>query len=357
MNNKIIKYTTIFLMIIFIIYCDEKTNDKNLINTFNINEDINKYFKLVDTISLDNHVLIADVHSLDVNKNGQLLVTDQRSKRIYLFSKTGKLIKELKVDSCDPGYKWSPESANFKKDGEIVILDPIGIRFTPNGKCIKKMNTAFFWPAEWSFMNDGRIIGYSIMPGESAKLKVMNKDGEELFSFGRFPNRLKNLRSRSFDYVGILCDNQDNIYQLNPNALQLYKYDNEFNFVEEFNLIVDNFIKITDDLRKVYYDGPGDFINDMNRIRKNRTRAWGMDLLDKDKIMIYYLHNSNILIQIYSTKGKYLLDEDIRISQRFSLAKYGYAYMIKQPEANKEGYLPNPIIEKYQYIYEEKTDE
>jgi len=352
---KLIRFTNIAILISILVFSCKMDDERRGIsfNDKGLSKEFNNYFQFIKTVYLDDDVLIADISYLDVNDEGDLLVTDKMRRKVFLFSRNGKLMKELKYTKCNPGYKWKPEKAQFKQNGEIIILDPRGLKFTAEGDCIGEMNASFLWPGQWAFLTNGNIVGYYAWPGIQPKLSVLDEEGKELLSFGKFSSEFRNLLARGIEYAGLVIDKDDNIYQLNPFSLHLFKYDKNFSLKEEFALRLDNISKMDRDIRAGYFGGPNDLQREFNRVVMNKTRAWGCDLLDDETIIIYYLHtkekNNVIFIQLYSTNGKYLLEEDLKIDQKFAAAKNGYVYKVIQPEPDDHGNLPNPAIEIYKY--------
>lgn len=298
----------------------------------------------VKSIKITNEILIGDISFLDINKNGNILISDRIGNAVHLLDNKGKLLKTLTPDSCNPGFNWRPYQAYFDKQGNILVLNsiPWGYRFWGNGNCRGEMDITFIQPLHISFLNDNSIVGYYTFE-DGHHLKMMNDKGKEKFRFGEFPKEYRRLLYR-FEGGGLVTDKDDNIYQLNLPSPEIFKYNKRGQIIQKFVKIPTYFRKIERDLSN---SDPKAVFSEIPKLLKDKTIALSLFEYDTDKIMVQ-LYNGNFFgIQIYDLKGKYLLKDEIILDRHISAAKYGLIYLVHQPEPEDNGNLPNPVIEVY----------
>lgn len=298
----------------------------------------------VKSIKITNKILIGDISFLDIDKNGNILITDRIGNSVYLLDKEGKFIKTLTPDSCNPGFNWRPYKAFYDKQGNILVLNsiPWGYRFWGNGNCRGGMDITFIAPLHLSFLSDNSIVGYYNLD-DGLHLKIMNYKGEEKLRFGEFPREYERLLYR-FEGGGLVTDKDDNIYQLNLSSPEIFKYNKQGQLIKKFGKIPFYFRKIERDLSN---SDPGTEMSEIPKLLKDKTIAISMFEYDTDKIMVQLYNGNYFGIQIYNLKGKYLLKDEIILDRQISAAKYGLIYFVHQPEPDDNGNLPNPVIEVY----------
>ncbi|MGQ9798059.1 MAG: hypothetical protein ACUVRG_02025 [Ignavibacterium sp.] len=297
----------------------------------------------VRTIKPDEKILIGSINSLDIDKNGNILITDRVANQVYLLDPNGKLIRTLLPDSCHPGFNWRPFDAKFDKSGNILVLNanPWGYRFYKNGKCLGKMDIKFLAPLHISFLSDSSIVGY-YNDLERPHLKMMDNLGREKFKFGRFPDEFKRIIYR-LEGGGLITDKDDNIYQLNVISPEIFKYNKHGKLLKSFYKNPSYYQNIERDFLN---DNPANVLSEVPKLLKDKTLALSLFLFNDDKLLIQFMQGNYYIIQICSLDGKYMKDE-ISIDKQILLAKHGLIYLTYQPEPDKKGNLPNPIIEVY----------
>lgn len=313
---------------------------------FSQSDKVNFYSKTskVKTIKLTEKILIGDINTLDVDKKGNILITDRIASQVCLFSNDGRLLKALSPDSCYPGFNWRPFNARFDKKGNILVLNsiPWGYRFDGDGLCLGEMNITFTAPPHISFFSDGSLVGYYNL-GRENHLKMMDKTGKEKFRFGKFPKEYEKLIYR-FEGGGVVTDQDDNVYQLNVSSPEIFKYSSNGNFIKSFMHVPSYYRKIERDLSG--YD-PAKALTEVPKLLKDKTIALSLFLFDTNKLMVQLYNGKFYGIQICDLEGNYMLKDEIILDRPILNAKFGLIYLIHQPEPDKAGNLPNPVIEVY----------
>jgi hypothetical protein len=338
---------------------EEINNKSNLKEGINIPKDMaeekkifNNYFKKSNDIQLDNKILVAVISDLDIDSEGNLLVTDNVGKNVYLFDEKGRLKKKLSADSCHPGFNWIPLYARFSKNNEILVVNsgPWGFRFKKNGNCLGDMDQTYLASLHVCFKNNGNIIGYyNDYENGEAYLEEMDSLGKAIRRFGQFPKEFKNIISR-LEGGGLVCDDNDNIYQLDVTSPNIVKYGPDGKYITTLFRAPSYFRRIVEDI-KDYSENPMKFMKQVKNLFENNTISFSLQLLDTKKIMILLLNNKKYGIEIFDLDGKFLLNDELITDKYIIAAKNGNIYVVIQPSMDKNGNLPNPKIEVYKFIY------
>lgn len=363
---------TIIILIFTFIYLDNhkkvRKNDNDIKDvskeTYQINKEINvpqnieeekkiftKYFKKIKEIQLDDKILLAVISNLDINEEGNLLVTDNVGKKVYLFDANGKVKKILSADTCHPGFNLNPIYAKFTKENEILLVNsgPWGFRFKKNGDCLGDVDQSFVAPLHVCFKNNGNMIGYyNYNENGGAYLEEMDPLGKPIKKFGEFPQDLSNIVSR-LEGGGIVCDNNNNIYQLDVTSPTVKKYDSKGKYVGKISRKPSYFRGINEDIKE-YSGNPMELMKSVKNLFKKNTISYSLNMLDKDKILVQLLNNKKYGIEIFDLNGNFLFEDELIYDKPIAATSNGYLYIVSQPTVSKNGILPNPIIEIYKLI-------
>ena len=304
----------------------------------------NKIIIPVDSIYVNNEIIIGNISYLDISKNYNLLITDRLSQKVILIDGNGNLLNVLNPEKCTPGINWRPIYAKFNKKNKIYVINsiPWGYRFDKFGKCIGGMDISFISPLHLEFKNNGNLVGYYVLEDGNC-LKEMDNYGRVKKKFGVFPKKYRNIIYR-IEGGGLVIDKNDNIFQANVNEPVIYKMDvnNTMTKIKKKNSynIIDNDISHTSDLRTI--------MSEIKNTIENKVITESLFLLDSNRVALQLRYRKKYIIQIYDTMGNFVINEDIQIQYPFITAKYGYFYRIYQPEPNVSSKkLPNPVIIKY----------
>jgi hypothetical protein len=298
----------------------------------------------VDKVQITDEVLVGSVWAMDVYENEKFLICDRSGKQLLLLDQNGNLIKQLNPEECHPGFNWNPLYSFFNREGEIYIINaaPWGFRFGPNGECIGPMDNTFLATYSYTFINDGKMIGYYTAE-DGNYLKLMDENGNEIKRFGEdeFPDRFKNFIKRS-EGGGVVSDSLGNIYQVNPNSPKVIKYNPQFQKVKEFEHSPDYFREIQEDLTS----NPAKAIMDFGKKTRGKSLIKDIFLISPDKLGVQLYHQKEYPygMIIYDLEGNCLIEDDIVYKKEIKAAEDGYVYFIEQPAPDEEGNLANPVI-------------
>jgi len=313
------------------------------------------YFSKINEIKIPDEIIIGEISYLDFD-DSNLLLTDRISKKVLLINyHSGKLITELDIEKCLPGFHWLPISAHFNGE-EILLLNaiPWGYRFTKNGKCLGQMVTDFVKPQYICFLTNNIIVG--LYNDKSLYLQKMEMNGRLLKKGDNIPEEFKNFTYR-YEGGGVVSDFRDNIYFISSYDWQIKKFDKNLNFIKKIGYPPSYFRKIENDISRE----PNTAIIELGKVLKDKTTTLNIFLLSPNKLLIQYynpnMKNNPIGISLIDTEGNNLLDKEIQIFKKMLLAKHNKVFFYVQPKPINDR-LPNPIIEIYELndksIYKKK---
>lgn len=142
-------------------------------------------FQPADTIRLDASVLAGHYTFVDVDKAGNLLVTDEVSRITHLFSATGVYMTSYSVPDCVPDEgDFLPASSRFIGGGRIVVMSRGrgGAVFDRGGDCLvgtrmwNKLSKAIC-------TQEGSIFMHKQNPQEKSSVSVYDSALEHLTDF------------------------------------------------------------------------------------------------------------------------------------------------------------------------------
>lgn len=335
----------VFLLLLFTInYCTDEGRSEIRFVT----DDAPQLFSLVRRIQLSSDVLVGQISNLDVDENGNLLVTDYIGRSVLLYGFDGRLKKKLSADSCNPGFHFAPLKAKFSSKSWIVMTNsaPWGFRFKRNGECFAPMDKTFIAPMDFCFDRKENIYGYFI-GGTGGYLSRMDSTGKEILRYRSFPNQFKNLLSR-MEGGGIVCDDSGFIYVALPTGPEVYKYSPRGELMAKFGVIPSYYNRIEQDISSS--TNPQTVLADFRRVTMGKNTTLSIHLIEKDKIVLQYLLAKTIGIEVYDVNGKRLLRSVVQFDMPFVTFKNGYGYRVIEPEPDAHGNLANPQIEVFKYI-------
>lgn len=313
-------------------------------------ENEHKNLRLLKEIKLSDELIIGDITKMDSYKNEKFVIVDAVGKQVYLIDSLGQLIKTLNPEECHPGFHWYPLSAFFNQEGNIYIINsaPWGFKFGSNGECFGPLDNSFLAAISFTFNSSNQIIGYyNTLP--SPTLRLMTPEGKKIKDFGFFPKEFLNVIHR-FECGGIITDKKDNVYQVNINSPDIFKYDKEYKLVATYKHKPSYYKNIETDISS----SPGEVMRDVNRILKDKTLTQDIILLDKDKILVQFAQMSSERfygIEIFDLNGNRLNKEEIKFRLPVLAAENGSVFFRQQKPPTAEGELPNPSILEYKLIF------
>ena len=306
---------------------------------------IDKYFIKINSIVLPEEIIVGGINSIDVNASGDIIILDEIGQQVLLYKRKTNTFKKLDTSKKNPGLKWYPLGCFFNKKNEIyVIANNMGLIFDNEGEFLRKMDDEFISSKKLCFLKNGDIIGcYSKY--NKGPLKRMNPFGKRKNSFGYSPENYESINYR-IEGGGLVCDNNDFIYHNFVSGPEIYVYNSNDSLIN----IIDRFSKRYDKIRtKVLkrISDPKSFVMDLIPAIKSSAISQNLFLLRDDLLLLQMFDRGDKVIELIRTNGNLYSKEPIKVDDFFVFAKDGYAYRSYQPEPDKKGNLPNPIIEVY----------
>ena len=196
---------------------------------------IDDVFTLEREVVLTDSVFITSTTHLDVDADGDFLLTDMLGKQAILFDRDGNYKKMLSTEPCDPGFPWDPFQARFKPDGNIIAhTSQWGYEFSNEGDCMGELSDEFGFPQGMGFGNSGNIYGFYVRGQQDGgyHIKEMDRHGEEIQSFG-FDDKYFWYTMRNLGLPDIIVDKNNYVYHAKKFSSQIDKYDGKDNFITQ----------------------------------------------------------------------------------------------------------------------------
>lgn len=168
MRNQV----TLMLIALMGIGCRLESDEIRLVRSPIVS--FSELFQPADTIRLDASVLVGHYTFVDVDKAGNLLITDEVSRITHLFSATGVHMTSYSVPDCVPDEAdFLPGSSRFIGGGRIVVMSRGrgGAVFDRDGDCL--VGTRRWDPLSKAICTqEGSIFMHKQEPREKASVSV-----------------------------------------------------------------------------------------------------------------------------------------------------------------------------------------
>ena len=295
-----------------------------------------------------NTLPIGVISTLNVASDGHLVITDEVGNQALLFESDGDLVTRLDARLCNPGVRFFPTGAIIKPDSSVLVLgtSPWGFLFGRDGSCKGSLSTEFTGIGQNELVLDGNhaMIGL-YETGVGHVLRFMTGAGRT-----KRESRLPQSPAPGVDYRwagGGLAKTEKYLYYATPSSTGLTQLDAVGSPIRVFRTNKSWFRPITGDVPDPF--DPNSVDQHMGRIVDNKSMVENVLLLDHDLVMIQY-HNGNrgFGLQVFDETGR-AVTEILGAMDYFLHASNGLAYRVVQPDANKNGHLPNPHVELYEY--------
>lgn len=302
------------------------------------------YLTKETVIHLSEEVLIGAVSTLDIGKNGDLLIVDKVARKVWLFDRKGNFKKELRPEPCHPGFRMNPLDARYAGDRFILMTNagPWGYRFKIDGTCLGGLHREFRAPMQLALDDQGFI--WAFYGERGGYLAQMDSSGKKLLQFDTVNEGFPNLIYRV--HGGGIFATDAFVYYAGVADQKIYKYDGSGRLVQTIGRTPRRHRAPPRDLP------PGvskQLFRVVGEVMGQSTLTFGLFPLDENLIMLQYKHGrEGFGFQVFDRQGR-LLAEDFGMQYQLITAKEGRVYRVVQPELEADGALPNPFIEVYRY--------
>ena len=320
---------------------------------------IDDIFTLEREVVLTDSIFIAYPAHLDVDADGDFLITDQvvMGDQVILFDRNGHHKKTLSTEPCDPGFPWSPFQARFKPDGNIIVnISQWGYEFSNEGNCIGELSDEFGFPEAMGFDNRGHIYGFYVFGQQDTgyHIRKMNQHGKTIDKFG-FDDTYFWYTSRHSPDPDIVVDRNGVVYHAKIFSPKVDTYDEEGNFVAQIGERPDYYreLQVNDsDFAMGNYSGSAS-IESSGKFSTTR----GLFLLNGETIMIKISNEYNRKdkkdkqrgLVFMDLEGNDLFNEDILTHINFIFAKDGFAYSFFDSTNSGKAFDGTYSIKVYRY--------
>lgn len=301
-----------------------------------------------------NEIIIGTINKLDVNSKGEFLIFDETGPNLILINKYGKLIRIINPSKDIPGIKWKPQLARFLYNDSILVRsggNHLLFLFNENGDYLKNIPVRFpFQYKDFVIIPQNYIVGYSILPNRFS-LKKINFEGSIISEGGIFSDKYKNFLERQEETGPFIIYHNDCIYQMNSYSNEIYKLSLNLKHIKTYSNKSLPFKQLKEDL-PILQDNYSDFISKSNKLMHNSTFTKSVHFLSNNLLIIEYFElgkRHSFYFDIFSFDGQFLISSKISYSFSILASRDYYIYKSFQPDPDKNGTLPNPIIIEYRF--------
>ncbi len=318
-------------------------------------DSFHRHFEKSKTIQVPAEIPVGQISFMDVNADGEILLTDRVGRSVILIDSEGNLKKTLTPEGCDENISWRPTEAYFASDGSVFVVgaQPWGIRFSEDGECISQASSNYLAADATSFDDQGYMYGYyeqGHQVDNGFVIKKMTPQGRTTFEFplaGGF-KRMMHLNYRLAD-GGMVYGGDGSLYVTFPTEPEVFVYSQQGELIRTIQVRPPFFDDYQSDIES---------IDEVHETISRKTVSHSLFLLEKDKLLVQYFDKQNDLYwtTVCSLDGQVLTDPKyIRVPgdiRRVEFSSHGKAYGVRQPAPNEAGNLPNPIIVEYLFVPE-----
>ncbi len=362
-----VAHPVVWITLIMVAGCSNREQDVSITSEDSGNRGIifsaahiDDIFSLEREVVLTDSIFIGNYTYLDVDANGNFLISDMVGKQVLLFDKNGHYKKTLSTEPCDPGFPWSPLHARFKPEGNIIVSSGIwGYEFSNEGNCIGPMDDEFGSPHTMGFNKQGHIYGFYVHGQQDTgyHIKEMDKRGRTIRKFG-FGKEYFWYTMRNLSIPDIVIDKDGHVYHAKIFSPHIDKYDESGEFMIRLGKKPNYYRKLE------LNDSAFDFSNDAGTIRSESVKANGkftitrkLFLLNDETIIVRY-HNEykkdpdeKFGLTFMDLEGNDLIDGDILTHISFITAKDGLAYSFFDSTNTGKGFAAgSPSLKIYRYL-------
>lgn len=312
------------------------------------------YFKKVRTVPLSDEVFIERISVLDVNKDGELLITDP-GNGVYIFSKNGQLMRTLSPEPCHPGFQWRPQEAYFTGDGHIFVVNggPWGFVFEEDGTCWEQAHEDFLPPRKIAFTPKGQMYGWYTRPGaDSSRIKVISGTGKTLESYAIPASDYNNLDGRLSSGNRGMFYHENHLYLSLPTRPAVQVFDTNGTRIDQIKNTPPLYQPVVSDIPS-RFSGGQEFVSKLGRAIENKTWIQGLYLLNDDALLLQYVTGwyDSWAVDVLDMQGNRIIKRPIKLAPEYKvrLVKREKVYRVVQPAPTADGKVPNPQIEVYRF--------
>lgn len=247
-----------------------------------------RYFEPVGLLRLSNDVVVGSVGSLDLSRDGRILIADRTAREAFLFAPDGELIARLDPEPCHPGYKFMPFSVAFTPEGGILVYNgtrPNAFEFDRDGECRRSRDFPIYGTGGIVPGNDGRVLALQNGP---ASFEVLLFDSSAVrdsiytgTDFSRFNSRMGGLTS------SLLQTTSGNVAFIQRQDPLVTLIDPESGDARRIGRLPEDYRPIDEDL-KSGLTGTEEIFDDIRRISDGKSVTIGIDEIARGVIAVTY---------------------------------------------------------------------
>jgi len=130
--------------------------------------------------------MFSEITGLDVDNDGNIYILDRKERKVRIFDRTGKFLKQFGKEGQGPGEMSMPLSLQITHKNELVVTDALNQRlsfYSLQGEFLRALSTANALGLSLPvFDTQGNIVAQQVVPPGSGETRIMQEarkyDGE-----------------------------------------------------------------------------------------------------------------------------------------------------------------------------------
>ena len=304
--------------------------------------------ELVRQVRLSEEYPVGSVRFIDIDDEGQLLLSDGAALKALLFKQDGQFIRSLESDECHPGAEWTVLTAKFVFGDRILAVNATGrsLFFDANGECIGAAHEDFYPMLDFCTFSGGQFIYGISKHGPGLVVRKMTDSGEPVQDSEAIPTKFPMIDSL-VDHESIICDDDSgHIRVVLGSTSTVYSYDQNLDFK---GAVLHPFPGQKIPMRDADSRSPGSLLEGVRHLfgQEGTLTSFARNL-GEGRILMQHRRYPEYVVQI--VRGDTVIYESVSETGVDSASKHGYVIKILYGESDQAGIVPNPQVGLYQLV-------
>ena len=304
----------------------------------------------VAQIQLSEDQPLGSIRYIDVNAEGDLLVSDVSAWTAHLFNRSGDFISSLRADPCYPGLEWRVLRAKYVSENRILAVNISGpsFFFDADGACIAAADSEFYPLHDFcTFTGSNYIYGIG-KNGPIPVVKKMTELGQRIKDSQPIPTKFPTIDGY-VEQESIICDDDSGeLIVVLPSSATIFVYNQQLDFN---GATLHHFPGQKLPSRDVDMERAGNPFAGLRQLFGQQTTLVSFAApLGAGKFLMQHRRYPEWVVQIF--EGESVVYEEVHQKGLDSATKHGHIVEIVYGELDQSGFLPNPKVILYELEYQ-----